>query len=85
MIRRAFCRAFSGAVFATMLGVKVETWKLEDDGFGIGGFDSESTIGTIHVRVPNTPPGDVPLGAMWWNTDTASLWSFNGESWTAVP
>lgn len=30
MIRRAFVKAFSGAVFASMLGVKVETWKLEE-------------------------------------------------------
>lgn len=30
MIRRAFVRALSGAVFSALLGVKVETWKLEE-------------------------------------------------------
>lgn len=50
MIRRAFVRAISGAVFACALGVKVETWKLEEAEFGVGG-DSEASGITPGITV----------------------------------
>lgn len=71
MIRRAFIRMFSGAVFASLLGVKVETWK--------------DTSGLWPVAEPTLEPAAFDM--VWMASKDAAYHSAMAAKWArlAVP